>query len=221
MQTGHRKVGARVNKDRKLKSNHIINWIQFIVLLLALWFILSGIFELKFIAYGVCTCLLISFICLNHLTINARKSDDEFFILNLNWPRLIVYFLWLFKEIINAALYVSKVVLFQRDKLHPHIIWFRADYNNPVARVLLANSITITPGTITVDISADGIFAVHALTDELAEGVADGGMQKKVAKVFGEDIEVVNLEYVYDESLAEPKYTRLRKTRFGGRAKSL
>ncbi|MCQ2567716.1 MAG: Na+/H+ antiporter subunit E [Mogibacterium sp.] len=221
MQTGHRKDGSRVKKDRKLQSNQIINWIQFIVLLLALWFILSGIFELKFIAYGVCTCLIISFICLNHLTIKKKHSSAEYFILHLYWPRLIVYFLWLFKEIINAALYVSKVVLFQRDKLDPHIIWFRADYKNPVASVLLANSITITPGTVTVDILPGGIFAVHALTDELAEGLADGGMQKKVAKAFGENIEVVNLEYVYDESLAEPKYTRLKKTKFSGRAKSL
>ncbi|MBQ0018112.1 MAG: Na+/H+ antiporter subunit E [Clostridiales bacterium] len=210
-----------MKKERKLKSNNFINWIQFTVLLLVLWLVLSGIFEFKFIAFGAGTCLLISIICLNKLTISNGKSEHEFFILHLNWPRMIVYFLWLTVEIVKAALYISGVILFNRKKLNPQIVWFKAEYDNPVARVLLANSITITPGTITVDLSNEGVYAVHALTDELAEGIRDMGMQKKIAWAFGEDVEFSNLKLEYDEMLAKPKHAKLLKKRFKGRVNTL
>ena len=55
-----------------------------------------------------------------------------------------------------------------------------------MATVVLANSITLTPGTITMNVTDDGLFEVHALTDGAAEGLLDGSMQKKVAELFNE-----------------------------------
>ena len=56
------------------------------------------------------------------------------------------------------------------------------------ARFVLANSITLTPGTITIEITEDGIYSVHALTGELKEGLLDGSMQQKVAWLYKETI---------------------------------
>ena len=66
---------------------------------------------------------------------------------------------------------------------------FKADYDSPFARALLANSITHTPGTITIDITDEGYYSVHALTQELKEGLLDGSMQKKVAWAYREEID--------------------------------
>lgn len=68
-------------------------------------------------------------------------------------------------------------------------MWFQANYDNPAARALLANSITLTPGTVTVDILEDGTYSVHALTEGAKAGLLDGTMQGKVARLFGETID--------------------------------
>ena len=206
-------------KPQKTKSNPVVNFIEIMVLMLALWFVMSGIFELKFIIYGVCTCLLISLMCMKHLTVNSLKSGDIYFILDVNYFKLFFYTLWLLKEVCKAALYVSKVVLFRRDLLNPQIVWFKADYDNPVARVLLANSITLTPGTITIDITGQGVYSVHALTDELAQGLLDGSMQAKVAKVYGEVIDFERVTYVPDTTGLSEETAHLKVNRYRTRKK--
>jgi len=103
------------------------------------------------------------------------------------------YFFWLMWQMIKSAVYVGNTALFRKERLNPQIVWFRADYDNPVARALLANSITFTPGTITIDITDDGTYSVHALTDDLGEGILDGSMQAKVAWAMGETIEFTPL----------------------------
>lgn len=174
-------------KEKKLQKKTIINWIEIFIILFLAWIIMSGIFELKFMLYAVLACAAISTLCLRLLNIQAMKSKKIYFMLEMNWFRFIAYFGWLLVQILKSAWYVSKVTLIKRDEISPSVVWFSVDYDNPVAAALLANSITLTPGTITIDIKK-GVYSVHALTDETAEGVLDGSMQKKVAWVFGEDI---------------------------------
>ena len=115
----------------------------------------------------------------------------------------------------------KKVSVFMRDKVDPSIAWFRADYDNPAARAMLANSITLTPGTITIDIMEDGTFSVHTLTRELREGLLDGSMQAKVAWLYGESIDFIPL--TVEEALRETVVRRpglVRKT-YSTRRKSL
>lgn len=173
---------------KKSNNNLLLNWIETFLLILALWIIMSGIFEVKFLAYAAISCVVIATMCVRTLRIKGVKTGDTYFLLNFNVPRMLVYFFWLMVQIVKSALYVSGVVLFHRDKVDPGIVWFRADYDNPAARALLANSITLTPGTITIDIYEDGLYSVHGLTKELQEGVLDGSMQAKVAWAYGETI---------------------------------
>lgn len=173
--------------NKKLRGNPFVCWLELLIPLLALWFIMSGIFEPKFIAYGTATAVVVSLLCANAFVMDGLKTDTQYFLFNVNYIKFIGYFIWLMKEIIVCALTVSKQVF--NGKISPRIVWFKADYDNPVARALLANSITLTPGTVTIDIYDDGVYSVHALDEGAAEGLLAGGMQKKIAALYGETID--------------------------------
>ena len=200
-------------KDKNLKSHPILNILELFVLLLVLWFVMSGIFETKFIIFGVTSCVIITLICVRVMVVGGLKTESTYFVLNVNYFKFFIYFLWLVKEIIKAAIYVSKISLFKAKKINPQVVWFKADYDNPVAAALLANSITLTPGTITVDIFDNGIFSVHALDDSLAEGVLSGDMQARVAKVYGETINFEKLDPASAEKKAPAKETSTKKAK--------
>lgn len=183
-----------MNEQNKKKENNVLYWVETFVIVAALWFIMSGIFEAKFIAYGLASAAIISFICVRTLKIDGFRSGNTYFLFNCNYIRMIGYFFWLMWQIICSAWYVSKVTLFHRELIQPGVVWFKADYDNPAARALLANSITLTPGTITIDMFDDGVFSVHGLTKEVMDGVLDGSMQAKIATVYGETIDFRPLE---------------------------
>lgn len=171
------------------KSFSFLNWLGTTVLLMALWFIMSGKTEPKFLILGTASSMLIAFICIRTLTVKGLNTERSYFLIGINIPRFIAYFVWLLRQIAGSAFYVARVSILDISKVDPSIAWFRADYDNPAARAMLANSITLTPGTVTIDITEDGIFSVHALTQELREGLLDGSMQAKVAWLYGESIE--------------------------------
>ena len=82
------------------------------------------------------------------------------------------------------------------DKTLSDFVKFKVYMDNPMALTVLANSITLTPGTVTMDVTDDGIYTIHALTDNTANGIISGDMQGKVAKLFGEDTRFEILEVV-------------------------
>ena len=180
---------SMMNNKEKKKAIKPIYYFELFAIAAALWFVMSGIFEAKFILYGLGSAAIITLLCIRSLLIDGLHSGDTYFLLHFNYLRMILYFFWLLWQIICSAWYVSKVILFHREEVQPGVVWFKADYDNPVARALLANSITLTPGTITIDMFDDGVYSVHGLTKEVMEGVLDGSMQAQIAKVFGETID--------------------------------
>lgn len=172
--------------------------------MMALWFIMSEQTEPKFIILGALSSILIASICVRTLTMRGAKSDTQYYLLKANIPRYIAYFAWLLVQIAKSAIYVARISLTDTSKVEPSIAWFRADYDNPAARSMLANSITLTPGTITIDITEDGLFSVHALTRELREGLLDGSMQAKVAWLYGEEISFAPVDE-QDVTVPEPQ----------------
>ncbi len=186
-------LGEKMNqyfKDRRLSGIILLSWFKLLLILMALWSALSGIFEIKFILYGVITCVIITTLCFPLFFMKGIHSDTTYFLIQVNLFKFLIYFIWLMKEIVKSSVSVSWNVFRGTNSLNPQIIWFQADYDNPAARALLANSITLTPGTVTVDISEDGIYSVHALTEEAKEGLMEGTMQRKVAALYGESIDV-------------------------------
>ncbi len=145
------------------------------------WILLSGKFDLFHLTLGVISSLLIAFF--SHDLIFADKERKgrlpEAF-------RFIGYFPYLLYKILTANLHVAKLALHPKMSrlIDPKIVRFKSKLKKDIARVTLANSITLTPGTITVRCD-DGEFYVHAL-DKTSASDLPGKMEERVAKVFKE-----------------------------------
>ncbi|MEX2614672.1 MAG: Na+/H+ antiporter subunit E [Alphaproteobacteria bacterium] len=141
--------------------------------LLATWLLLSGVYEPLYIGFGVVSCVICVFL--------ARRMDvvdHESMPIHLTY-RYPTYLIWLIKEIVVANVDVTRAILMPRMPIQPQVIRAKATQHNELGKVIYANSITLTPGTITMDIDGDE-FTVHALTDGSAGGVLDGGMDRRV-----------------------------------------
>jgi len=97
-------------------------------------------------------------------------------------PQGIGYFFVLIKEIVIANLGTIRLIGSQKYDVEPVLVTFKTELKTDLARTILANSITLTPGTITVELTEDE-FRVHCLDKEMAEGMADSVFVKKLLKM--------------------------------------
>lgn len=95
------------------------------------------------------------------------------------------FLVWLVWNVIKANLEVAYMILHPRLPIRPGLFRFRTTLQDDVARVLVANSITLTPGTVTIDLKDDE-YLVHAIHPRSAGALAEADMQNMVARVFGE-----------------------------------
>jgi len=95
-------------------------------------------------------------------------------------PRTLLYMPWLLWEIARANVDVAKRILAPGMPIRPHLIRSRALQRSDLARAIYANSITLTPGTVSIAIEGDDVI-VHALTDEAAKDVLGDEMNRRVA----------------------------------------
>lgn len=98
--------------------------------------------------------------------------------------RAFVYLPYLVKEIILSNLHVAEVILRRDLPIHPKLIRVPCSQKTDLGQVIYANSITITPGTVSLDVRGDTIL-VHALTNDTAEGVMSGEMDAMVTWLEG------------------------------------
>ena len=157
---------------------------SFAIVLFALWLLLTGSIERKFLIYGILTALITARVTYPLLLIPDDAGTKKYFLLGVNPGKLVLYLLWLFWQLVLANLDVLKATVRPEIEIAPRIVRFRYQAENPIAKVCLANSITLTPGTVTIDVTEDGVFTVHALTDGAAAGLKDGAMQEKAAWLF-------------------------------------
>lgn len=100
-------------------------------------------------------------------------------------PGLICFVSTLLWEIVLANIGVAKAVLFSRC-MDSGFVSFKPDLHTSWGQVLLANCITITPGTVTIDVNPDtGVFMVHGLTESMREGLAEGRLVKCIKRLEG------------------------------------
>lgn len=189
---------------QKQKFSHLLG---LAIGLFALWILLSGKFEIKFLLIGLCSSLAVSYVCLPFLIIENPDSGKKFFVFGINYLKLFSYCLWLLGEIFKSSLDVIREILKIKMDYEPSIVYFSMPYENPMASVTLANSIILTPGTITIDVMEGGIFEIHALSKSAAEDMLSGSMPKKVASLFGETCEFKPLpELTVTDSKKEGKF---------------
>lgn len=149
------------------------------VFLALLWLLLSGHFsEPLLLALGAASVLLVVFIALR-----KEVTDPEGHPIHMIL-RLLVYWPWLVKEIVVANVDVAKAILRSPMAIDPTVFTVRGTQKSELARVIYANSITLTPGTVTVDLEED-LLTVHALTKAGLEGVESGQMNRRVTALEG------------------------------------
>jgi len=151
------------------------------IILFAFWILLSGNFDAFHLTLGVISTLVVTFWTGDMLVIDSKLPIGAR--LALLW-RFTLYTLWLLWQIVIANFHVVYVALHPKmdDILEPQMVEFKTDLKTDLAKFVLANSITLTPGTVTVRIE-DGVFLIHALTDHTAAGVP-GDMEKRIQQIF-------------------------------------
>ena len=154
------------------------------IFLFCLWVIFSGIFQAKFLALGAASAAIISIIT-TPLLFTERKGK-RYFVLEINYLQFLKYFCWLLVEIVKSTFEVCRAIIFPKKYARQQIIKFYCPFENPMAIVLLTNSIILTPGTVTVDVTDDDYFVVHALTEVSAQGIFDGEMMRRIGFLYGE-----------------------------------
>ncbi len=174
----------------KVNGTPLAYFVGLTVILFLCWILLSGKFEVKFLIMGAVFAAVTAYICGPFLIVKNISTGKEFFILSARPIKTFKYVFWLLWQIVLATLDVTSAT-FGVVETKPRIIFFKMNFENPMASAVLANSIILTPGTITLDVSEEGIFEVHALTQNAADGVFDGTMQRKVAEIFRETCEFV------------------------------
>lgn len=150
------------------------------VLFFLVWVIFNGQLTAEIAAFGVVIAgVMYLFLC-KFLSYSPRC---DLFLLRKS-PLLIQYIFTLVIEIIKANLTVFRLIYTAEYELEPAIVHFQTDLRSTFARVLLANSITLTPGTITVSLQ-DNEYMVHCLDKELAEGIASSVFVELLRKIEG------------------------------------
>ena len=142
--------------------------------LAVLWLLLSGHFTLLLISFGLLSVVLVVL-----LALRMDVVDHEGHPLHLNLMALLIYWCWLLKEIFVSNIYVCRLILNPSMPISPTVIALRSSQSSDLARVIFANSITLTPGTVAIDVDGD-ITEVHAITEEAAKSLLDGPMDGKV-----------------------------------------
>ncbi len=145
--------------------------------LFGLWLLLSGFYDNSLLlGFGVISCV----VCV-YIAARMEVVDHESVPLQLKLG-IVPYLFWLTAEIGKANWAITKVILSPRIKLQQRMINVPASQKTDVGRVTFANSITLTPGTITVETEKNG-FLVHALTNDAADHAALADMGNRVSAV--------------------------------------
>ena len=145
--------------------------------LFALWMLLEGRWTLEIVLTGIVLSALIYLFCWKFLDYSPRR---EWAVIR-RIPRAVAYLFWLIGQIFVAG-FMTMSRIWSGREVKPHLVSFRTALRSDAAKVLLSQSITLTPGTLTVD-QRDGRFLVHALDDTFTEGLQDSEMEKRIAKL--------------------------------------
>jgi len=144
--------------------------------LFGLWFLLSGSYVALLLALGFASSVFVVAIALR-----MHIVDRETHPIHLH-SAIVFYWIWLTWEIVKANIDVARRVLDPRLPMSPNLLRVKATQKTDLGRVSYANSITLTPGTVSVRVEGDSIL-VHALTREAAEVLAKGEMDRRVTKI--------------------------------------
>jgi multicomponent Na+:H+ antiporter subunit E len=146
--------------------------------LFAFWLLLSGMFTPFLLAAGLGASVGIALLA-RRMEIADHEGHPVDFA-----PAALAYWPWLLKEIVVSGWQVAKIILHPRLPVSPALVRFKPSQQSTVGLVTHANSITLTPGTVTLEADHGG-FLVHALTREGAQSLAGSEMDRRVRRLEG------------------------------------
>lgn len=148
------------------------------IALLVNWLLWSGHFQNGFLlALGAASVAFSLW-----LSSRMRIVDEEGSPAVLGLRSFVLYVPWLIKEIVTSNITVAKIILSAKMPLRRNVVTIKSTQKTPIGRVILANSITLTPGTVAVDVIGDSI-KIHALSLEDADLDLTGDMDGRVTRL--------------------------------------
>lgn len=156
----------------------MVHALSLFLALLGVWLLLSGFFDPFFLTLAVVCCAFVVFI--------ARRMDvldHEGQPIHITW-RFVTYLPWLAWQIVLANIDVARRVWSPGLDIDPALKWLPASQKTDLGTVIYANSITLTPGTVSIDVES-GRIQVHALSGDALAELEGGEMDARVRKVEG------------------------------------
>jgi multicomponent Na+:H+ antiporter subunit E len=151
--------------------SRVVQGLGLALVLAALWLLLSGhFFEPLLLGFGAASVVFVVWIVRR-----MDMHDHQALPISVSW-RILFYWPWLLKEIVLANYDVARAILGHR--ITPTVFRVRASQRSDMGRVIYANSITLTPGTVTIGV-AESVFTIHALTPGAMEGLEGGEMDRR------------------------------------------
>ena len=152
------------------------SYVQLALLLGGVWLLWSFHFTPLLLTFGALSVLLVLWIATR-----MRILDREAVLVDLRNLKVLMYLPWIIGEVIRSNLDVARVILNPKLPIEPRMMRVRASQRTALGKVIYANSITLTPGTVTVDFDeADSTILVHALTQTAHQGLLTGEMDRRV-----------------------------------------
>ena len=150
------------------------------------WIVLSGKFDAFHLGLGLVSCAIVAF--LSHDLLYHERSKGLRCRLIEAWA-FIRYLPWIIWEVVKANLHVLKLATTRKgyEEMSPRVVTFETYLKTDFAKFVLANSITLTPGTITMLIRGD-VFHVHTMSQFLEDDLLTGAIERKVAEVFEPEV---------------------------------
>ncbi len=149
------------------------------IALYLLWIVLSGYFQPLLLVLGVVSTLIVLFIALR-MEVVDRESHPVHLTL-----RLPLYWLWLLWEIVKSSVVVARLIWSPSLPISPTVFQVPTSQKSQLGQVVYANSITLTPGTVSMTLENNQV-RVHALTEDIAKDLQTGAMDRRVTALEGE-----------------------------------
>ena len=170
--------GVIVGRARVLQAiNTVQKGMKLALVLIGVWVLLSGIIEPLLLCLGAASGLAVAWL---KARADRRDRDPVYFALRVG--RLPGYLLWLSWEIVKSNVDVSRRILSPSLPIAPAVRWLPASQRSELTRVIYADSITLTPGTLSIDLE-DGAVEVHALNEGFLDELERGEMDSRVCRL--------------------------------------
>lgn len=144
--------------------------------LFVVWLLLSGRYTLPHMTVGLMVSCGVAWL-------NTGYPHSPFH--NFPWARQILYWPWLFLRIVQSSWHLSTIILNPALPIKPGLLTYQTRLTHRGAVMMLGNSVTLTPGTITVDIDGNQLI-VHTIDKTASEDLTSGRIERKLAAIYQE-----------------------------------